>query len=335
MRVKKPALTAIVCTYNPRPDLVARALRAIGAQTVSASCTELIVVDNNSTPPLDAARLERLAGRPLRVVRETRQGLTYARSAGIRAASADLLCFIDDDNEIAPDYFAHAIEIAEKEPRLGMFGGAAVGAVEGRVPRPIAKFLPFLGVRDLGAEPLTGAGDRWGPWEPIGAGLCVRRPVADGYVKFVESTEAAGGLGRRGGALLSGEDSLFSRIGDRLGFKAGYRAELTLRHHITAPRLKWRYIARLMEGHGRSYVILENICGRSVERIDPANARSKLARHFLFRLKSEGVASAVGMLFWDLGNFRQSRAQPSPADLVALVATRQPGPGAASAHQPG
>ncbi|MCB2113853.1 MAG: glycosyltransferase family 2 protein [Parvularculaceae bacterium] len=315
-----PRLSVIMCTYNPRPDLIARALRAVSVQTLPVAEFELVVVDNNSSPALEAGRLERLAGRPVNLVMQTLQGLTYARVAGIEASNAQLICFIDDDNEIAPDYLENALKIASDEPALGMFGGVADGALERRIGAAKAAFLPFLGVRNLGAQELTGSGRNWGPWEPIGAGLCVRRAIAEQYAAFVNTTQSAGGLGRRGGALLSGEDSLISRIGDRLGFEGGYRPALSLRHHITAPRLTLRYLARLMEGHGRSYVILENICGRDVEIVGGAKGRKKLFMHFLHRLKSEGPHMAAGMFFWDLGNFRQSREQKNIRDLLAEIA---------------
>ncbi|MEL7487121.1 MAG: glycosyltransferase [Pseudomonadota bacterium] len=304
---RKPELSVILCTYNPRPDLIARALRAVSRQTLPTRDYELIVVDNNSSPPLDHARLERLAGRPVRVVTELRQGLTFARVGGIDAAQADVICFIDDDNEIAETYLEHVLEIARAEPALGVFGGVADGVLERKPGRAMRGFLPFLGVRDEGRDPLTGSGEGWGPWEPIGAGLCVRRDIAEGYVAFVENTDSAGGLGRRGNALLSGEDSLISRIAHRKGYLCGYRPQLYLRHHITAPRLTYRYMARLMTGHGRSYVLLEAICGRSTDEVSPAEARRKLRMNFLYRAKSEGLLKAAGMAFWDLGFFRQSR----------------------------
>lgn len=314
-------LSVILCTYNPRFDLIARALNAISCQTLPVDQFELIVVDNNSSPAISQTQMEQLAGRPVKVVVEHRQGLTYARVGGINAAESDLICFIDDDNEIADDYLEHVVKIARREPNLGAFGGIADGVLERKVGVAKRVLLPFLGVRNHGQEPLTGSGESWGPWEPIGAGLCVRRDVAEGYVTFVENTESAGGLGRKGGALLSGEDSLVSRIANRLGYNCGYRPTLLLRHHITAPRLTYRYLARLMIGHGRSFVLLEAICGRSVETIPKRNMRKKLFMNFLYRVKSEGLAMAWGMCFWDLGFFHQGletrvSLSGSPLDII-------------------
>ncbi len=296
----KPELSVVLCTYNPSPSLIARALRALARQSLDRACFELIVVDNNSSPPLDEAWLSRLSLGPVRVVREMRQGLTFARVGGINAARADLICFVDDDNELAADYLDNVLSISAAEPGLGVWGGIC----EGRLELPVGRFkrmwLPHLGVRDLGPEPLTGNGQAWGPHEPIGAGICVRRPVAQGYVTFVESGEAAGALGRKGKALLSGEDSLLSRIAHILGLEVGYRPQLRLGHHITAGRLKLRYLARLMSGHGRSYVALARIQGECFDPPPPLG-RKVLIRNFVHRCRMEGAGHALGMLFWDRG----------------------------------
>lgn len=321
----KPELSVVLCTYNPAPSLIARALRALARQSLDPARFELIVVDNNSTPPLNEAWLSRLAMRPVRVVREMRQGLTFARVGGINAARADLICFVDDDNELAADYLANVLSISTAEPKLGVWGGIC----EGRLECPVGRFkriwLPHLGVRDLGPKPLTGSGRAWGPHEPIGAGICVRRPVAEGYVTFVESGEAAGALGRKGKALLSGEDSLLSRIAHILGLEVGYRPQLRLGHHITAGRLKLRYLARLMNGHGRSYVALARIQG---ERFDPPPplGRKVLVKNFLHRCRTEGAGHALGMLFWDRGYqaaILEGLGQPPTPALRQVISGKQ------------
>ncbi|WP_439619568.1 glycosyltransferase [Hyphomonas sp.] len=298
---KSHKLSVVLCTYAPRPDLLARALRAISRQTLHPDAFELVIVDNNSPQPLRTDVCEHLAMRDVQIIRELRQGLTYARVAGINATREPVICFVDDDNELAPDYLENVLRIAAKEDELGAWGGICEGAFETRVGRLQHPWLPHLGVRYAGPDPLTGPGDAWGEHEPIGAGICVRRHVAEGYVAFVESEGAAGALGRKGKALLSGEDSLISRTAHRLGYTVGYRPVLKLNHHITAPRLKLRYLARLMEGHGRSYITLQHISGNPLPGIDPATSRRELWNNFRHRLKTDGLNKAVGMYYWDKG----------------------------------
>ena len=314
-----PKLSVVLCTYNPRPDLLAKSLRAISRQTLHADAFELVVVDNNSPVPLRTDVCERLALRDVRVVRELRQGLTYARVAGINATSAGTICFVDDDNELEPDYLEKVLEIAASEPNLGVWGGICEGVFESEVQDYKKPWLPHLGVRYAGPDPLTGNGDAWGTHEPIGAGICVRREVAEGYVAFVEGVGGAGALGRQGKALLSGEDSLISRIAFRLGYLVGYRPQLRLNHHITAGRLKLSYLARLMEGHGRSYVVLQRLCGHDLPSFDEKQVRRDMLTNFRYRRQREGFNQAVGMYFWDKGYFAalQAAASAEPVDLVS------------------
>lgn len=307
MTACKPLLSVIICTFNPRSDLLAHCLRALAVQTLPGNKYELIIVDNNSSPPVNAARATRLAGRDIIVIREPRQGLTFARAGGIARASADLICFIDDDNEIAPDYLEEAVNIAAQEPHIGTYGGVCAGVLETPVSRIKKSLLPYLGVRDQGDQPITGEGAAWGPWEPIGAGLCTRKRVAEAYAAYVNQTESAGGLGRKGGALLSGEDSLISRIAHLLDYQCGYRPKLKLNHHITKGRLKYRYLRRLLEGHGRSYVLLERISGRIVDPVPKDKELRRLLAHLLHRWREKGPITAMAMLPWDQGYAAQSR----------------------------
>ena len=312
----KPELSVIMCTYSPRPDLLFRSLRAVAAQTLDSSRYELIVVDNNSNPPLDKARLERLCGRDVNLVVEMRQGLTFGRVCGFETARADRICFIDDDNELNPGYLETVLAIAAEEPELGVFGGICHGVFEKRVGWLQSAFLPHLGVRDIGMMERTGEGDKWGEHEPIGAGIVVRKECGQVYCDFVNNAEAAAGLGRSGKHLLSGEDSLLSRISYLLGFKVAYRPDLQLRHHITSPRLKLKYLKRLMDGHGRSYVNLERIMGREVMPVPMKGARRTLFENFRFKRKQSGFRHAYLDIFWGKGFQDQSRTPAGGGDSL-------------------
>ena len=296
-----PAVSVVLCTYNPRADYLALALRSVGSQTLPSHLTEFIVVDNNSNPPLDQSRLERIAGIPVRLVHQPVQGLTHARIAGIKAAKADLLVFVDDDNELSHDYLDQAVKIAGDRVSVGVFGGVTDGVLERPVGRVKQRFLPQLGVRNYGRERIEGPGEYWGKWEPIGAGMVVRQVVARHFVSFVQARTSAGDLGRSGRTLMSGEDSLFSRLAHQIGYLCAYEPDLRLRHYISASRLKLRYLARLSYGHGRSFVLLNRLLGSNLDAKLPSSKVLHLLRNFRFRRKQDGLVEAAGMWFWDLG----------------------------------
>ena len=178
MVTQKPSVSVIVCTHNPRGAILDWVLMSLDCQSLAKDQFEVIVVDNNSATPLDEKGLR--ANRKLRlgVVREPVLGLTRARCTGISQAQADLLVFVDDDNYLLPDYLEQAFAIAGKEPAIGHFGGIAMPLYEQSIVDWQRKFLPSLGIRDNGPEPITSRRNHWGEWEPIGAGMVCRRRFA-------------------------------------------------------------------------------------------------------------------------------------------------------------
>lgn len=308
-----PAVSVIICTCNPRADLFKRVLDSLEEQTLPSSRFEVILVDNNSNPPLAESELTLGRAMTLSVINETKQGLSHARSAGIKIARGRLFIFVDDDNFLAENYLEEALKIHEADPTIGAFGGISDPILE----RPIGKFktklLPYLGVRDYGPEPITSAEPHWGKWEPIGAGMTCRRDVCEKYVHTMESIPDAGDLGRKGTALLSGEDSLFARVANQMGYSCSYQPTLRLQHFIKKERLTLKYLARLIEGHGRSYVVLQRVLGRPTEGFGWPTAFARLA----YRIKTAGLTGAL-MWFWDLG-YRRQAAQPRDAEAPTLA----------------
>jgi glycosyltransferase involved in cell wall biosynthesis len=282
------------------------ALSSLAAQTLSRSCFECIVVDNNSSPPLTPERLGAPPGLEVRLVSESRQGISFARRCGITAARADLLVFVDDDNHLDPSYLETALSIAAQQPDLGAFGGIARPVLEVPVPQWKENLLPYLGVRDYGATPITSRETRWGEWEPIGAGMVVRRPVAEKFIEWV-SGGAAGRLGRSGGRLMSGDDALIAQCAYRLGFACSYQPALALSHYMNRGRLRARTLAGTILGHGRSYVVLQRLLGNPVPRPGAAESLRELLRRYPHRVKRKGLRTGSIEWCWDLGYFRQAR----------------------------
>jgi glycosyltransferase involved in cell wall biosynthesis len=299
-----PLVSVILCTRNPEPGTLAWALDSLKSQTLSAECFEVIVVDNGSDPPLAAPE----HGLNLRVIREPSAGLTIARCAGIAASSADLLVFQDDDNALAPSYLETALRMAAEHPRIGHFGGVAAAELPGPIPRWRRALLPYLGVRDHGPEPITSFDDPWGPSDPIGAGMVCRREVARAFVKFVSTVASAPALGRSGGTLASGEDTLFARLAQRLGYACSYQPGLRLLHRIPERRLRFPYLARLVEGHGRSCVRLERALGNPVRRMSVLRGLAALAASLPPNLWRNGLRAGLVSWFWHLGFVRESVA---------------------------
>lgn len=316
--IPQPDVSVIICTHNPRLAQFRWMLASLESQTMSRSRFEVIVVDNHSSTPLRESELRDMCDVDLQVLREPRIGLTYARCTGIQRSRADILVFVDDDNHLFPDYLDQAAAIAAREPRIGHFGGISLPLHEEPIREWQKKFLPSLGVRDHGPAPITSAKNSWGEWEPIGAGMVCRRAIAEYFTKVVEGNGLAQLLGRKGSALMSGEDTLLARVAVEMGYACSYQPALRLFHFIRAARLRPRTLARTMLGHGRSYVILEELSRRPVPAESYWKMVMQLAQSASYRVVKEGLRAGSIQWCWDLGRFLQIRSGATQADTTPL-----------------
>jgi GT2 family glycosyltransferase len=121
--------SVVVCTHR-RSSYLPGALEAISALRPTAE--EVIVVDN--APGADDCR--DLAERHgARYVREDRRGLDRARNAGLRAASADLVAFTDDDCLPSAGWLRE-LPVLFDDPLVGAVTGPAFAA-ELRTPAQV------------------------------------------------------------------------------------------------------------------------------------------------------------------------------------------------------
>src|SRR5437660_469253 len=85
---------SVVVPSHDRPEGLARLLAGLRRQTLAPERFEVIVVDDGSSEPAVVDSRELL----VRVLRhEQSRGPAAARNSGWRAASADVVAFIDDD----------------------------------------------------------------------------------------------------------------------------------------------------------------------------------------------------------------------------------------------
>ena len=305
--IDSPPLSVITVTYNPRWDLLNWALDSLEKQTLPKSDFEVVIVDNNSNPPLEESRLREGRALRLRLIREPNQGNTFARCAGIMEARSDVLVFLDDDNHFDPDYLEQALRIARAEPELGAFGGMARPVFESPIASWKSKLLPHLGARDYGPAPITSRETHWGEWEPIGAGMVFRRDVGEEFVEWVRADRAAMLLGRKARALMSGEDTLIAQAAYRLGYACSYQPALKMSHCMKKNRLQYRVLAGTIHGHGRSYVILQQLIGNPVPKPRLGQICKELYCRYRYHVKSNGLKAGTVKWCWDVGYFRQAR----------------------------
>lgn len=117
MRNKPKTLSLVIPAYNEERYL-SSCLDAVAAQTVMPD--EVIVVDNNSTDKT-AEIAQKYSF--VKLVKESRQGLVFARTAGFDVATGDLLVRIDSDARLESTWIEKFIKIANDRPEITGFTG--------------------------------------------------------------------------------------------------------------------------------------------------------------------------------------------------------------------
>lgn len=238
-------ISLIVCTHNPRSDYLRRVLQVLREQTLPMSNWELLLVDNRSSQTL-SAQID-LSWHPHgKHVREETLGLTSARLCGIETARGELLIFVDDDNLLAPDYLASALEIGRENPWIGTFGACTITPVY--EVQPSAELEPYCSMLALRNEPhdrFTNLPRLEAAAVPFGAGLCVKAQVA----KNLAHRKRRGGrmFDRKGTDLFSSGDLEFSLAAADSGLGYGIFHRLRLTHLIPSARVQLEYLLRLNE----------------------------------------------------------------------------------------
>lgn len=107
--MKPTPISIIICTYN-RSDILTECLDSLVNQTADSSLYEVVVIDNNSNDST-AVIVKKYADQytNFRYVKETRQGLSYARNRGYQEAKSDWVSYVDDDAKAHANYVERAL----------------------------------------------------------------------------------------------------------------------------------------------------------------------------------------------------------------------------------
>jgi glycosyltransferase involved in cell wall biosynthesis len=247
-------LTVAVCTHNPQPDLMRRVLASIAGQLGETPDSELLLVDNNSEPPLQLPGTVDQSS--ARVVREPRPGLTAAREAAVRAARGEIVLFVDDDNILQPDYVRKVIEEFAADPGLGLLGGSVIPEYETDPPAWLTEFEPQLAIRRYPDElRVTITSEPYSAYFPVGAGFALPRRLGLAY--FADAATGTRIEGRRGQTLSAGEDVDLGLFVLDSGHTLRVRGDLRVVHVIPPSRMTKDYIEQLSLGSVASSLEIE------------------------------------------------------------------------------
>lgn len=143
-----PRTVSVVVPTFQKVDLLSTTLEALTGQTYPAGALEVVVVDDCSGDDTGAF-LEGLDP-PYRLTVETHavnRGRAAARNTGIRAASGDLVVFLDDDMRAEPDLVAEHVAFHERHPGSAVIGNALTAPELGQ--SNVYSYLDTRGVHKL------------------------------------------------------------------------------------------------------------------------------------------------------------------------------------------
>lgn len=251
-----PKLSVITCAHNPRADYLTSVIEALNGQTLAKDGWEYLLIDNASNKEL-AGTIDLSWHPQARHVREEKLGLTHARLRGISESTGEILVFVDDDNVLDADYLAEVIRIAGDWPMIGAFSGQVRPQFEETPPEWTRRYWRRLAINEF-------EHDSWSniscleQTAPNGAGLCVRRRVAQEYVAYHANGKRKVVLDRIGPSLLSAGDLDLAATACDLGLGNGLFASLKLTHLIPRERLSEHYLLDLLEAQVVSARLLES-----------------------------------------------------------------------------
>ncbi len=297
-------LDVVVPTYNRSGLLLSAISSLLEAPIPPGLDVTVFVIDNNSKDDTEEVvrKIEAESAGRVRYIKETRQGLSYARNAGIAAGSGDVIAFIDDDEEIdAQWYTVIAREFAD--PATQFIGGPYLANCQ----TPMPSWLPpgyngVIGVIEPKPRSIMNASF---PGNLQGGNAVFRRAVFDQVGPFDSR------LGRSAKGLLSEEDAeLYRRLisAKILGFHV---PDLIIYHYIPASRLTRSYYRSWCYWRGVSHGIADK------KRREPAAYFLGLPRHRIRKAalglaampmnlsptRGEGAPFTRELAFWDLLGF--------------------------------
>lgn len=251
-------LSLIISTYNRSASLLT-ALESVVRQDADPADWECVVVNNNSQDDTDVRFAEFTALYPflnLRMVRETRQGLSHARNRGIAETSGKYIAIIDDDERINEGFVSAYMRFFDSRPEVAAAGGRIIPEYPSGRPEWMSRYVeqPIANPIDFGNKEREFPAGRI----PGGGNMALRRAVVERYGVFDPA------LGRVGGRLIGGEESdLFERLG-KGGEQCWYVPDAVMWHIIPPEKLTRDYFRRLSYNIGVSQRVRAKLRGRYV-----------------------------------------------------------------------
>jgi GT2 family glycosyltransferase len=242
-------IAVIICAYTEErwDDLVA-AVASLRLQTLLPS--EIIIVIDHNKRLFERARAQ-FADATV-VENKAARGLSGARNTGLEMTHGDLIAFLDDDAEAAPDWLERLCDCSTDPKVLGV-GGTVVPRWLGKRPNWFpSEFYWVVGCtyQHIPSQPIVVR-------NPYGGCTCIKQEVFQTIGGFRE------GIGRIGTVPMGGEETELSiRATQHWPEKVFlYEPRALIYHRIPAQRARWRYFLSRCYAEGISKATITKFVG--------------------------------------------------------------------------
>ncbi|PAV14384.1 hypothetical protein ASJ81_14025 [Methanosarcina spelaei] len=141
-----PLVSVVIPLYN-KELYVSRALYSVLNQTFQEF--EIIIIDDGSTDK-SAEVVKNFVDPRIRLIHQENGGVSAARNKGIEKAKANLIAFLDADDEWTPSFLETILRLRKKYPEAGAYATA----YKKRYPNMNEKKLNFFGLLEHQKEGL-------------------------------------------------------------------------------------------------------------------------------------------------------------------------------------
>lgn len=290
-------VSVLICTYNSALRLPQTLSHLRQQRTARNLSWELVIVDFASSDGTLAVAREQWRDEqiPLICLTEHAAGKSPALATGLRAASGEAVCIVDDDNWVAEDYVATAYEIITKYPEVGVIGARGEAACEIEPPWWFDSLRYMYAVGPQAPSSGFVGSNCFSFW---GAGCVLRRSAWDAIVNSgfrpIFNPSRSDGINFNPG-FTGGEDPEMCLAIQLAGYRLWFEDRLRYKHWIPAARLTPEYIEKTAIGVNMASPILKLYQAKLRPAIGASYCKQKLMRSWgcHYAMAAAGMMIAV------------------------------------------
>ena len=271
-------ISVIICCYNSELRLPETLKHLFLQKELSNINWEIIVVDNASKDSSvlvtqDIYRDFAPSGIDLKIVEESRPGLSYARDRGLISSKYEYILYCDDDNWLNDLYVYRTYTFLEENESYAAVGGNGIEKCEVDPPKWFERFKSIYAIGCRNDGDVTNV---------YGAGMGVKKSLLDGFTYEMSD--------RKGKSLTSGGDSEMCHYFRAEGYKIRQQCTNTFYHFIPKERLTFKYLLRMASGRGKSKALLHLVRNN--------NDRSKIGIGYRLKVDVKLIWKALVKFDW-------------------------------------